>query len=307
MKMTSENVTPIVAPKTGEVSVHTIAKTELEVLRTVICPGANDVWLNYFLNLCASNKLNPLNRQAYLVPRTKKVKRNGQFFTEQTFTPQMGIDGLASIAQRSAEYAGHDPFDTGPMSVKISFDDWVHGKKQRVKKMAPEYVRVTVYRLVNGERYAFHGECWWDEYYPGEKGGNMWHKMPRRMLQKCAMAQALRAAFPEDSSGFTTPDEDNQAEPIDVTPDDVKPVKVDAKQLTDAYGEESQVKPAVDAKQIENMIKAFSEVLAPNQDPVVYVLERTKKQKLTELTEEDVADLQGLYKQLLAEQAGGDA
>lgn len=68
----------------------------------------------------------------------------------------------------------------------------------------PEWVAVTVYRLVGGRRCAFTEEVYWQEAY-STSGGKysqlptaMWIKRPKGQLGKCGKAASLRAAFPEE-------------------------------------------------------------------------------------------------------------
>jgi hypothetical protein len=68
----------------------------------------------------------------------------------------------------------------------------------------PEWVAVTVYRLVGGRRCAFTEEVYWMEAYSTAGGKNsqlptaMWIKRPKGQLSKCGKAASLRAAFPEE-------------------------------------------------------------------------------------------------------------
>ena len=68
----------------------------------------------------------------------------------------------------------------------------------------PEWVAVTVYRLVNGRRCAFTEEVYWLEAYSTAGGKHsqiptaMWLKRPKGQLSKCGKAASLRAAFPEE-------------------------------------------------------------------------------------------------------------
>ncbi len=120
---------------------------------------------------CHSSKalgLDPLLKQAYWISRDGKG------------TLQVGIDGFRAIADRSNTYAGSEP----PIF-----------RGQRSDGM-PEMASVVVWKIVAGHKCAFTGEARWAEFYPGEKQGFMWRKMPYHMLGKCAEGQALRKAFP---------------------------------------------------------------------------------------------------------------
>jgi hypothetical protein len=108
------------------------------------------------------------------------------------FTAQTGIDGYRLTAERSGGYAGSD---------EPTFDN----------EEKPRKATVTVYRLVNGVRCPFTASARWDEFFPGEKQGFMWKKMPCVMLGKCAEAQALRKAFPAELSDVYTKEELEQS------------------------------------------------------------------------------------------------
>ena len=78
------------------------------------------------------------------------------------------------------------------------------GRKSTVQVTFPEWVAVTVYRLVNGRRCAFTEEVYWLEAY-STAGGKysqiptaMWIKRPKGQLAKCGKAASLRTAFPEE-------------------------------------------------------------------------------------------------------------
>jgi hypothetical protein len=90
--------------------------------------------------------------------------------------------------------------------------------------------RVTVYRLVQGQRGAFSATARWTEYKPDEDF--MWKKMPHVMLAKCAEALALRKAFPKQLAGLYVKEEMEQAG-ADVTPPVTPPL---TKSLTPSPG-----------------------------------------------------------------------
>ena len=70
----------------------------------------------------------------------------------------------------------------------------------------PEWVEITVYRLVGNQRCPFTAQVYWLETYAREGGQwsalptDMWVRRPRGQAVKCCEAAALRAAFPEEAT-----------------------------------------------------------------------------------------------------------
>jgi len=143
-----------------------------------------DDQLEVFLQAAARYGLNPVANQIY--PQVR-----GQNMTMTT-----GIDGFRLMAQRTGCYAGNDD----PI-----YDD----------EEAPRKATVTVWKIVHGARCPFTASARWDQYFPGERQGFMWKKMPHLMLGKCAESLALRKAFPAELSGLYTQEEMQQAKPAD--------------------------------------------------------------------------------------------
>lgn len=139
----------------------------------------------YFMERCVSTGLDPLRKQAYAIKRRDTRSPSGY-----TVAHQIGIDGFRAIAASSGAYAGSDP----PV-----FDEPI-----RVGgKAAHELCRVTVYRIVQGVRVPFTGECRFSEFYPGDgPNGAMWRQYPHNQLAKCTEAQALRKGFPVELGEF---------------------------------------------------------------------------------------------------------
>ena len=147
----------------------------------------NDQQLNVFLEAAKRYNLNPIANQIY--PQVRQGKLN----------ITTGIDGYRLVADRTGKYAGND--------------DPVYDNEE-----SPKVATVTVYKIVSGNRCAFTASARWDQYFPGEKQGFMWKKMPHLMLGKCAEALALRKAFPAELSGIYTAEEMEQAGEPAVTP-----------------------------------------------------------------------------------------
>lgn len=161
----------------------TYSRQQLDQIKDVYAKGASDVEFANFILVSARTGLDIFKKQIYLVPRWDN--RNGK----EIFTPQAGIDGFRSVAERTGKYAGNDdPIFKGEVVMK--------GGK------APAEALVTVYKIVEGVRCPFTATARWTEYYPGEKIGFMWHSKPHIMLGKCAEALALRKAFPNIVQGF---------------------------------------------------------------------------------------------------------
>jgi phage recombination protein Bet len=129
-------------------------------------------------------------------------------------------------AARTGAWAGMDPPLWGDeITLELEGDRtvWrnraettVH-EKQVLK--VPEWCSVTVYRIVNGERYAFTEPVFWEEAY-GRVGNtslanDMWKKRRRGQLHKVAKAASLRAAFPEEGEYTAEEMEGQTLDPVD--------------------------------------------------------------------------------------------
>jgi phage recombination protein Bet len=149
--------------------------------------------LKLFLYVCNRTGLDPLTNQIYAVPRwDSKLGR-------EKMCIQTGIDGFRLVAQRSGQYAGQDDVIFEPEDESTTY---------------PTRAKVTVYRMVEGEKVPVSATARWSEYAQTKKNGEptmMWKKMPYTMLGKCAESLALRKAFPNELSGLYTDTEMAQA------------------------------------------------------------------------------------------------
>lgn len=138
--------------------------------------------IGLFLLVAHQKKLDPFANQIFMVARTDKGRRKMVFITS--------IDGYRSTAARSSALGGiSDPV--------FMVDD----------NGGAVMATVTVIRMVNGEEKPFTASARWAEFKPDAPNDHMWKKMPFHMLGKCAEAQALRKAFPQELSGLYTDDE----------------------------------------------------------------------------------------------------
>ena len=167
-----------------------VTRDQLELVKRTIAPDATDAELQLFLHDCARRGVHPLDKAIYY----SKI--------EGKYTPITSIDYMRSQAAATGEMAGsEDPI--------FGVDDADHVGA----------ATVTVYRITQGQRFAYTATARWAEYYPGEgKRGVMWRKMPHTMLGKCAEALALRKAFPQQLGGLHTREELDQAERLEPLP-----------------------------------------------------------------------------------------
>lgn len=192
-----------------------LTRAQIDLIKRTVAQGASDDELKLFITICHGAQLNPFLRQAHLVP----------FWDNRTGTERrvvlVGIDGLRAIAESSGAYAGNDDaIFEGEAELEYTGYD----KKQH-KVKHPDKATVSVYKVVEGQRYPFTATARWSEYWPGEKKDFQWRRMPYMMLGKCAEALALRKAFPKLLSGIYANEEMEQAVQVAEASPEIKQAK----------------------------------------------------------------------------------
>lgn len=191
---------------------------QIEEIKNTICKGATNDELNMFIQVCKQTQLNPFKKQIYAVKRWDSQLRR------EVMTPQVSVDGLRAIAERSGKYEGQT-------ATYWCGEDGIWKDLWNPKKGENQYplaAKVGVYKT--GFKEPLYGIAKWDAYAQHKKDGgltSMWAKMPDLMLAKCAESTALRRAFPNDLSGTYSAEEMSQA---DSTQEIIEPKTV--KQVT---------------------------------------------------------------------------
>jgi phage recombination protein Bet len=163
---------------------------QLAALRQLGIDGASNADLAVFMHFCQRTGLDPFARQVTMIKRGSK------------WTIQTEIDGYRVIARRAAT-RNRQVISYGPT---IWVDE--NGKEYRrwVSSRPPAGAEVTIY--IDGA--PFPGYARYEAFVARDSSGNpvnLWKSMPDHMIAKCAEAQALRKAFPQDLADTITGDE----------------------------------------------------------------------------------------------------
>jgi phage recombination protein Bet len=140
------------------------------------------------LHYCQKLGVDIFTRQAYAIARGGRVQI------------QMGVDGLAAVAQRAAAARGQV---IGNRPVRYFAADGSEFP------FAPKNLHALQYTLTttdtkSGAVSEYTSTVLLDEY---KQGGKMWASMPAVMLEKVALSKAFRMAFPSDLSGVYSTEE----------------------------------------------------------------------------------------------------
>lgn len=182
----------------------------VKVLESSIYPGADLASIKLMVGVCRAAKLDPLQKPYHIVPMDVKVKlpqkvdgKDYRYVKRDVVMPGIGLYRIQ--AERSGEYAGRSEPEFGPLKVmewEESYQDGEDGPplKRQAKFEYPEWCRMCVRRMVNGQIVEFwHTEYWIENYATKGKlkqPNAMWFKRPKGQLAKCTEAQCLRIAFP---------------------------------------------------------------------------------------------------------------
>lgn len=230
--------------------------TQLALIQRTVAKDTNRDEFDLFMEVCRRTRLDPFRKQihALVFNKTKPDKRSMSIVT--------GIDGFRAIAARTGRYRPDEEeadyvyeealkSPANPLGIlKATVTIWIadamrEGGWKPVKGWAywEEFAPLKE-QCSEGWEWVESGEYWEDSGKPKKQrvakgeiiqvldtSGN-WPKMPRVMIAKCAEAQAIRKAFPEDASGIYEFAELDRAKVVDIT----------ASELIDGFQEEMRLK-----------------------------------------------------------------
>ncbi|MGL5499505.1 MAG: phage recombination protein Bet [Aeromonas sobria] len=170
-------------------------------LCNTIYPGANPDSVVMAIDYCKARGLDILLKPVHLVPMQVTDARSKEKVWRDV--PMPGIGMYRIQADRSGNYAGADEPVFGP-DVTEEFQD-PYNQQNKIKVTYPQWCKYTVYKMIDGQRVAFHALERWKENYATQSSKTecpnaMWRKRPYAQLAKCTEAQSLRKAWPEIGS-----------------------------------------------------------------------------------------------------------
>lgn len=221
---------------------------QLKLIKRTVAKDCNDMEFDLFVTVARNAGLDPFRKQisAIVFSKDDEKKRRMSIITT--------IDGLRVIAARSRRYRPDEDepdFEIDP-ALKSPASNPIGLVKAKVKIYIADDKREGGWRPVTGVAYwdefapvreeasegydwVDTGETWPDTGKPKKRKvaregstivakldtSGQWGKMPRVMLAKCAEAQALRKAFPEDLSGLYEHAELDRAQATELTPSEI--------------------------------------------------------------------------------------
>lgn len=160
-----------------------ITITPQDVVQT-FCPTATNQDVQLFLALCATKKLNPFTREAYLV-------KYGN-------APAQIITARAAFQKRADMNPDFEGTEIG--TVVLMPDGTIHyNNGEAYYPMAGQQLIGGWAKVYRKGRKPYYTEVSLQEY---DAGKSTWKKMPATMISKVAEVHALRNAFPNEFSGM---------------------------------------------------------------------------------------------------------
>lgn len=173
-----------------------LSDKEIDVLRRTLLKQFTDDEQETFIRQCQRTLLDPFSKQIFATQRRQK-NRQGDWIS--TMTVVTSIMGLTAIAVRTGHYDGCVTTWAGKDGVWR--DEWLDDEFPVAAKCVVHHKQRTHPEI---------GIARW-EGYVGRKQDfatkrweitDFWARLPDFMLAKCAKAQALRGAFPDQCSNL---------------------------------------------------------------------------------------------------------
>lgn len=158
-------------------------------IKARLCPNINDKELAMVLGLCKAQRLNPFNKDVYII-------KYGN-------SPASIVTSKEVFTKRANANPDFEGFDAGIV--------YINGRGEVCTREGSAVYKAANEQLVGGwcrvyvkGRRPFYDEVTLEEYSTGKSG---WAKMPATMIRKVALVHCLREAFPDDFQGLYAAEE----------------------------------------------------------------------------------------------------
>lgn len=158
-------------------------------IKARLCPNIEDKELALVLGLCKAQRLNPFNKDVYIIKygnSPASIVTSKEVFTKR--------------ANANPDYEG---FEAGVTYINANGEVRTR-EGSAVYKAANETLVGGWCRVHVKGRRPFYDEVTLEEYSTGKSG---WAKMPSTMIRKVALVHCLREAFPDDFQGLYAAEE----------------------------------------------------------------------------------------------------
>lgn len=158
-------------------------------IKARLCPNIDDKELALVLGLCKAQRLNPFNKDVYII-------KYGN-------SPASIVTSKEVFTKRANSNPDFEGFDAGIVYIN-SQGEVCTREGSAVYKAANEQLVGGWCRVHVKGRRPFYDEVTLEEYSTGKSG---WAKMPATMIRKVALVHCLREAFPDDFQGLYAAEE----------------------------------------------------------------------------------------------------
>lgn len=195
--------------KAGEIATPTWTEQQRNLIRKTVCPpNTTDLEFEFFSAFCAQTGLNPLLKQAWLIPRKQKNPITEKY--EEKMEPQVAEIGMRARADEMPDYRGIEGdsvYEGDEFLVDASAGVVIHkySTQARAKagnKLLGAWARVEREGRRPSLAYLTVGSRLQDSPF--------WRRDPQGQIAKCARAHVLRLAYPNVFAGAFIAEEMNR-------------------------------------------------------------------------------------------------
>ena len=168
-----------------------LSQEDIDALKRTMLEGFTEAEQESFIRLCQRTQMDPFSKQVYATRRWVKDRRGEKV---PTLVPVTSVIGLTAVAVRTGMYDGCEITWCGPDGVWK--DEWINDEYPVAAKCVL-FHKQRSRPEVGIARWAGYCGQTWNKATNRWEVTDFWERLPDFMLGKCAKAQALRGAFPD--------------------------------------------------------------------------------------------------------------